>query len=154
MGRKAEWVPYLELLGGYRPTGNWVCLATGSRSFDRDVFSAWADEASRNGLLEFKGHGEGGELLHDLFDWVIVDQMLKEGEKDDIICTTWHNDESLKDAFWQCFGATCLPATTDYDNLFVVCTDVDGCDRERELTQYILEFLTGDIEDGFHVPTN
>lgn len=80
--------------------------------------------------------------------------MLKEGEKDDVICTTWHNDESLKDAFWQCFGATCLPASTDYDNLFVVCTDVDGCEREREFAQYILEFLAEDIEDGYHVPTN
>jgi hypothetical protein len=104
--------------------------------------------------LEFKGHGEGGELLHDLFDWVIVDQMIKEGEKDDIICTTWHNDESLKDAFWQCFCATALPASTDYDNLFVVCTDVDGLDREREMRQYIEAFIAGDIDDGFAESTH
>ncbi len=84
-----------------------------------------------------------------MFDWEMVDISIKEGPKDDHICTTWHNDETLKDAFWQCFYATALPGSTDYDNLHVVCTDLNGIDREEECRRYLEEFLAEDIKDGF-----
>ncbi|GAB5551778.1 MAG: hypothetical protein Sapg2KO_13690 [Saprospiraceae bacterium] len=54
--------------------------------------------------------------------------------------TTWHNNESLADTFWQCFFATCLPETTDYEKLQIVCIDLDGKNRKEELSNYINRF--------------
>jgi|TARA_R110000737_G_C14589687_1_gene487274 hypothetical protein len=56
---------------------------------------------------------------------------------------TWHNDESLTDSFWQCFFATCLPETADYEKLKIVCTDLDGVNRNDELANYLNRFEQG-----------
>jgi len=90
-----------------------------------------------NGLLEFKGHGKFGELLHDSFDetMVIMETMEKHNEIE--VMTTWHNNETLADVFWQCFFATCLPDNTNYENIKIVCSDLDGINRTNELQDYI-----------------
>lgn len=59
------------------------------------------------------------------------------------VMTTWHNDQTLADAFWQCFFATCLPDTADHDHIKIVCTDLDGINRTEELRSYIKKFETG-----------
>jgi len=59
------------------------------------------------------------------------------------VMTTWHNDQTLADAFWQCFFATCLPDTTDYGNIKIICTDLDGINRVEELKNYLKEFELG-----------
>ncbi len=59
------------------------------------------------------------------------------------VMTTWHNDETLADTFWQCFFATCLPETADLDNIKIICTDLDGVNRAEELKSYIKEFELG-----------
>jgi len=59
------------------------------------------------------------------------------------VMTTWHNDESLANSFWQCFFATCLPETTNYEKLKIVCTDLDGIDRKDELAHYLSQFKQG-----------
>lgn len=83
----------------------------------------------------------------------MVDLVMNEGERREHICTTWHHDETLKEAYWQCFYVTALPESTDYDNLYVVCTDLNGIDRGEELLKYMDEFLAEDIREGF-VPQN
>ncbi len=142
--RKVVWVEYHELLSGKMPEGDWICLATSSESKPAaDKFDKFTREAIKSGILEFKGHGRFGELLHDWFDetMVMMESMEKHSEIE--VMTTWHNDESLVETFWQCFFATCLAETTNYEKLKIVCTDLDGKDRKDELANYLKRFEQG-----------
>lgn len=135
---------YEELLEDKMPESNWICLMTSSESKpDPDKFDRFTREAIKNGILEFKGHGKFGELLHDWFDEVMVLMETVENHSEIEVMTTWHNDVSLADTFWQCFFATCLPETTDYKKLKIVCTDLDGIDRKDELANYLNQFKEG-----------
>ncbi|GAB5551779.1 MAG: hypothetical protein Sapg2KO_13700 [Saprospiraceae bacterium] len=71
--RKVVWMDYNELLVGEMPKSDWICLATSSESKpDADKFDRFTRDALKNGILEFKGHGKFGELLHDWFDETMV----------------------------------------------------------------------------------
>lgn len=59
------------------------------------------------------------------------------------VMTTWHNNETLADVFWQCFFATCFPEYTNYENIKIVCSDLDGINRANELEHYIKRFEEG-----------
>ena len=123
------------------PKNDWICLAISSElkpSYDK--FDRFTRDAIKNGILEFKGHGEFGELLHDWFDETMV---IMENHSELEVMTTWHKGKSLADTFWQCFFATCLPEATDYERLKLVCTDLDGIDRKEELANYIILFEDG-----------
>lgn len=142
--RKVVWIGYNELLNGKMPESDWICLATSSQSKpDSDKFDRFIRGAIKKGILEFKGHGEFGELLHDWFDETILIMKTMEGLSELEVMTTWHNEESFADALWQCFFATCLPETTNYDKLKIVCTDLDGLDKREELSSYINRFESG-----------
>ena len=142
--RKVIWINYNELLEGLIPESDWICLMTSSVSKpNSDKFDKFTRDAIKNGILEFKGHGEFGELLHDWFDETMVIMETMENHSAIDVMTTWHNNESLADAFWQCFFATCLPETTDYDKLKIVCTDLDGKNRNAELADYLNQFEQG-----------
>ncbi|MGB1004687.1 MAG: DUF7684 family protein [Salibacteraceae bacterium] len=142
--RKVVWISYNELLEGYFPKGDWICLMTCSEfKPDSDKFDRFTRSAIKSGILEFKGHGKFGELLHDWFDETMVIMETIENHSEVDVMTTWHNDESLADAFWQCFFATCLPEATDYEKLKIVCTDLDGIDRKEELANYLSRFEQG-----------
>jgi len=148
-GRKVLWVPYEELLRGYVPPGNWICMAISNGGLDEAAFSRWAEFACKNNLLYFWGQGKEGERLHLLFDLAMVDVEIKEGIDIDV-CTSGDSEEPLKEVLWQCFYATALPERTDYDSLFVVCTDMNGSDRSEELSQYMREFVQEDLAEGYH----
>ena len=142
--RKVIWINYNELLAGEMPKSNWICLMTSSKSKpNSDKFDRFTRDAIKNGILEFKGHGEFGELLHDWFDETMVIMETMENHSEVDVMTTWHNNESLADAFWQCFFANCLPEATNYEKLKVVCTDLDGIDRKEELANYLSRFEQG-----------
>ena len=142
--RTIIWIDYAELFAGKMPKSDWICLATSSESKpDFDNFEKFTREAIKKGILEFKGHGKYGELLHDLFDETMVIMEAMENQSEIEVMTTWHNDQSLADAFWQCFFATCLPETTDYEKLKIVCTDLDGKNRKDELANYLNRFEQG-----------
>ena len=138
------WIPYRELLDGIMPSDNWICLATATNAVDLDAFGKWVQSAVEQGLLEFKGHGTQGELLHDTFDMTMVHMEIDGGHDTIEVTTTWHNAETLRDVLWQCFFATALPDHADYDRLCVVCTDMDDSDRSSELTAYIHDFQDED----------
>jgi len=71
--RKVVWMNYNELLNGNVPECDWICLMTSSESKpDFNKFEKFTRTAIKNGILEFKGHGKFGELLHDLFDETLV----------------------------------------------------------------------------------
>lgn len=78
----------------------------------------------------------------------MVDLEIKEGIEIDI-CTSGDNEDPLSEVFWNCFYATALPVRTDYDGLYVVCTDLNGSDRSLEFSQYMLQFLQEDLSEGF-----
>src|SRR5690606_21888152 len=125
------------------PDKNWVCLAIADNQPDTDKFDKFVRTSISRDILEFKGHGQFGEKLHDLFDETMVIMETVEDHSEIDVMTTWHNDETLADTFWQCFFATCLPETADLENIKVICTDLDGISRVDELKGYIKEFELG-----------
>ena len=142
--RKVIWTNYSELLNGNMPKSDWICLFTSSKSKPNyDEFDNFTRKSISNGLLEFKGHGIYGELLHDWFDETASIMVTMEKHPEIETMTTWHNDETLADVFWQCFFATCLPDETNYENLKVICIDLDGINRKQELAEYLERFKKG-----------
>lgn len=144
--RQIYWLDY-DKFSDQLPDKDWVCLAIANNQPDIDKFDKFVRTAIERNISEFKGHGSFGEMLHDLFDQTMVVMETMEGHNQIDVITTWHNDQTLADVFWQCFFATCLPDTTDYDDIKVVCTDLDGVNRATELKNYIKEFELGWLPD-------
>lgn len=63
------------------------------------------------------------------------------------IMTTGHDDETLADTFWQCFFATCLPATADLENVSIICTDLKRNDKSNALKKVLEQFQHGWIPE-------
>ena len=141
-GRQIYWLDY-KSSPTQLPDKDWVCLATSNEQINLDEFQKFVRTSITKGISEFKGHGKFGEQLHHLFDETMVIMETYENHSEIDVMTTSHNDETLQDAFWQCFFATCLPNATDFDNILIVCTDLDGVDRTDELISYIKEFELG-----------
>ena len=140
---------YSELLNGKMPKGDWICLLTSSnKNPNYEDFENFRRKSISKGLLEFKGHGTYGELLHDWFDETAAIMMTMEKHPEIETMTTWHNNESLAGVFWQCFFATCLPDETNYEKLKIICSDLDGINREIEITQYLTDFERGWIPEN------
>jgi len=142
--REVHWVNYPELLNYELPSSDWICMLTASRKEpNANQFHQFFRKTIANNLLEFKGHGKYGELLHDLFDETMVIMETIENHSEITVMTTCHNNETLADVFWQCFFATCLPESTDYENIKIVCSDLDGINRANEIMDYIKRFEEG-----------
>lgn len=140
--REVYWLDYNNF-ANHLPDKDWVCLAISNIEPDIDTFDKFVRTSISKNILEFKGHGKFGEKLHDLFDETVVIMEVLEKHSEIGVMTTWHNDETLADAFWQCFFATCLPETSDLDAIKVVCVDLDGINRTEELQSYLKEFESG-----------
>jgi hypothetical protein len=140
--RRIFWLNYNDF-PSQLPEKDWICLAVANNDPDLDKFDKFVRDSISKNILEFKGHGKFGEKLHDLFDETMVEMETMESHEEIEIMTTWHNDDTLADTFWQCFFATCLPEKADFDNIKIVCTDLDGVDRREELHSYIKEFEIG-----------
>ena len=123
-GRQVYWLNYNQY-ADQLPDKDWVCLAISNSRPDKASFDKFVRTSIENGIHEFKGHGKFGELLHDLFDETMVEMEVIEGHPEIEVMTTWHNDQTLADTFWQCFFATCLRDNVDYDNVKIVCTDLE-----------------------------
>jgi hypothetical protein len=145
--RKVYWFNYNQFQLDQLPTKNWLCLATSDIDPNDEKFEKFVRYGIDNGILEFKGHGLFGEKLHDLFDEIMVDIEISKSLNTIDIATTWHNDETLADAFWQCFFVTTLPTRADLDNISIVCTDIEGNDRITELKGILKRFENGWIPD-------
>ena len=142
--REIYWVNHSSLLIEELPSSDWIMMLTSSKSKpDNKEFDKIARSSIANGLLEFKGHGKFGEILHDWFDEAMDIIETMENHPEIEVMTTWHNNETLADVFWQCFFATCLPETTNYENIKIICSDLDGIDRATELQGYMKRFKEG-----------
>ena len=142
--REVIWTDYQNILQSELPNSDWLCLLTCSKfKPDLSKFDLLTRRSIDNGILEFKGHGKYGELLHDCFDETMVIMETIENHIEIEIMTTWHNDETFADTFWQCFFATRLPETTNLEKVKVLCSDLDGIDRTKELQDYMIQFNKG-----------
>ena len=108
------------------PNDNWICLAIANQDFDKSFFEQFVVFSADRGLLEFKGQGKFGELLHDYFDEVILEYEFQKDIETDIM-TTWYNDKrnDLANSLWDCFHAHILPDDTDFTKTKIVCISFD-----------------------------
>lgn len=126
---------------------NWVCFAICNHNINKQKFGRFTVNAINNGLLEFKAQGKLGENLHGEFDEVMVDLEISENRPYIDICTTGDNDTDLANAFWECFYASLLPERTDWDNVNIVCTNIDGKDYKDSLINLLIKFDKGWIPE-------
>mgnify|MGYP000524512341 CR=1 FL=1 len=129
------------------PKTDWVCLATSDINPNKEKYERFVRHSIDNGILEFKGHGEYGEKLHDIFDETMVEIEIPNGIETIDIATTWHSDETFADAFWQCFFTTTLPIRTNFENISIIITDLKGVDRSMETEEILKRFENGWIPD-------
>lgn len=141
-GRKVLWLENIHETNSL-PEKDWLCLAIANSEPDFKVFENFVRKSISKNILEFKGHGEFGEKLHDIFDETMVEMEVIENHNSINTMTTWHTDETLANTFWESFFATCLPEKTDLDNVKIVCVDLDGKERIDELKLYLQEFEKG-----------
>lgn len=145
--RQVFWFDYDQFPLDKLPKENWLCLATSDIDPNDEKYERFVRYSIDNGILEFKGHGKIGEKLHDIFDEIMVDIEISKNIETIDIATTWHNDETLAETFWQCFYATTLPTRADLDNISIVCTDIKGNDRTNELKEILGRFENGWIPE-------
>lgn len=142
-GRKVFWFDYKNFEIDQLPKENWICFAISEYIPENGDFKKFVRASIKCGILEFKGAGKYGELLHCVFDDILVETEISNKIDFIDITTTGHNDEPLADAFWQCFFATTLPNNADFDNISIVCLDIGGRDRVVELKTYLDKFRKG-----------
>lgn len=134
---------YLEIADDFKdklPISNWVCFAIANEKPDDKVLSEFIRTSIKNDLFEFKGFGLFGEYLHNAFDMEMAKMEVDEGHSEFEIMTTGSNDTDLANAFWENYGATCLPDRTDYDNIKIVCLSFDKKDYSNRLSELIKRF--------------
>ncbi len=122
------------------PTSNWVCFAIANSKPDDNILSQFIRNSIEKDLFEFKGCGLFAEYLHDVFDEEIVALEVIENHPEIEIMTTGSNDTDISSAFWESFGATCLPDRADYDNIKVICVSFDNKDYSSKLESLIKRF--------------
>jgi hypothetical protein len=145
--RQVFWFDYDQFKLEQLPIKDWLCLATSDIDPNDDKYEKFVRYSIDNGILEFKGHGQFGEKLHEIFDEIVTQMEVVENHESISVMTTWHNDETLADTYWQCFFATCLPETADLDNISIICTDIKGNDRSEELELILTRFEEGWIPE-------
>ncbi len=134
---------YLEIEDDYRdklPVSNWVCFAIANEKPDEKVLSDFIRTSINNDLFEFKAFGLYGEHLHTAFDLEITKMEVDEGHPEIEIMTTGSNDTDLANAFWENYGATCLPDRGDYDNIKIICVNLDKKDYSMKLSKLLRRF--------------
>jgi hypothetical protein len=116
------------------PRSHWVCLGIVNQNFDKNFFEEFILFSASNGLLEFKAQGNFGELMHDIFDEVILEYEFQEEVETDIM-TTWRNNgpNDLADSFWGSFYANVLPEGVQQNQLKIICIGFDGMDYSDTL---------------------
>jgi len=127
---------------------NWVCFAISNHKLPKQKFKTFVKNAIESDLLEFKAQGKFGEDLHNEFDSTMVDLEVEKNIPIIDICTTGDNETDLARAFWECFYASIIPQAADWENINIVCINIDGKDYKNSLIDLINRFDTGWIPGG------
>lgn len=69
--RQVFWLDY-DNFTDQLPNKDWVCLAIANNQLDIDIFDKFVRTSISRKILEFKGHGQFVEKLHDLFDETMI----------------------------------------------------------------------------------
>jgi hypothetical protein len=142
-GRKVYWLEFSETKFDELPDKDWVCFGIEDGLPDYNLFDTFTRISIKKGILEFKAFGKKSTELDDWFDGVVVLLNVIENQPDAFVMTTWHDKESIANAFWQCFHATCLPDDTVNENVKIICFHFDNIDKRDELKKYIEGFNEG-----------
>lgn len=144
--RKAYWWNYSKdnLADIYE--GNWIVFALETVLPDFISFEKFANRALDCGILEFKAFGIHSSELDDWFDEIVVFRNEYDSQKFDVM-TTWHTNETVADAFWQCFHATCISDEMINENLQILCFHFNIQDQSEELKMYLQKFKQGWIPE-------
>lgn len=142
-GRKVYWWEFSNARVAELPEKNWVCFAIAEKLPENKIFDEFARVSIAKGILEFKTFGKESTKLDDWFDETIVIMETMENHPEIDVMTTWHDKESLANAFWQCFHATCLPEETVNENVKIVCFHFNNSDKKQELKEYIKRYNEG-----------
>lgn len=110
---------------------------------DLEKFTEFVQTCVQSDIVYFCAYGKYCELIHDLFDESFVAMKVFKGYEGRTVMTTWHNDETLADAFWFCFMADLYEEGIDSESMPIVVIDLDGVDRVAELRGYINRFNEG-----------
>ena len=137
---KVYWWHFSE--DGYNelPEEEWICMAMSDIVPAYEIVEGFTKIAIRKGILEFKTHGLACEKLHDIFEEVAVNLEVFEGYPESEVMTTWHDDTGLASVFWECFHATCVPASIPY---VIVCTHFNHKDESVKLSGFLQKFSQG-----------
>lgn len=141
--RQTFWLDPSDNYQNELPTNGWVCLAISNIAPDEKTLEQFIRAAIDKNILEFKAQGTYGWTLHLTFDEVNTRMYTLEEHAETDIVTTGNNDTNLPNALWECYGATCLPDNTDYDNIKIVCVAFDGENYKNEIKTYIERFANG-----------
>ncbi|UKN03481.1 hypothetical protein K6119_08135 [Paracrocinitomix mangrovi] len=141
---KIYWSDYHNIFEESIPSDTWVCMFIANSEPDWKQFEQFINKALSFGIVDFKSNGKYAEQLHDYFDFHLVDLNLEIEEKDwTEVMTTWHTNETVADTFWQTLNIACLPDHHSYQDVKVLCSDLDGLNREDELANYLQKFKEG-----------
>ena len=141
--RKVYWWNYFEKNFDTLPDGNWICFAMEEGLPEDELLEKFIRKSIQKKILEFKAYGKLSSKLDDRFDQIMVNMEVLEKCPEIDVMTTWHNNEGLASAFWQCFHATCLPDTTNFKDLKIVCFHFDNIDFRKEIKIYLKQFNEG-----------
>ncbi len=133
---------YLDYSKPYDLSGekNWICFAISNLKYEKEKFQKFSQNAIDHNLLGFKTQGKYGDNLHIEFDLLMCELELFKNYPDIDICTTGNNYTDLANAFWECFLVTALPEHTDYNNLKIICVNIDECNYMEDLCLLLSKF--------------
>lgn len=137
--RKVYYVNYQKLVIDEMPYSDWICFAMSNEKPDDTKLTEFVQNVLKKDVLEFIGYGIYGEYLHNFFDNEMVLMSINGHYPEIDIVTTW-NIDNLAEAFWECFGATCLPDRANYEDLKIICVDFDNLNYSTKLKDLINRF--------------
>lgn len=109
----------------------WDALDIGERNMV-EIFQPLVDR----GLAYFCAWGNRCREVHDAVDMCVVEEEIKNGEADYLLMTTWHEEESLEDAFWF-FKNLAIPGEnevfSDFERYVVVIDNPQWADQLSHL---------------------
>ena len=116
-------------------------LAMDAHPMSVDEISNIANWALDQGAVYLCAWGPDCERVHDIIDEVLVDR--NPGETDeDVIMTTWHDDETLEEALW--FAVNSAFAVSAYEQTCktLVAVAVGNRDWGSQIVKKLSEFVS------------
>ena len=117
-------------------------------AIDTKVTPEWRHKVSEwlveNGCLYMMAHGDECSLWDDSVDWANIEAYDFEDIPDDnLVMTTWHEDESLEEVLW--FALTSVDFYPLVKHMIIL--DISTSSREREIFK-ALELTKDEIDQG------